>query len=48
MMCVVLLPVARVPSWQAEQVSVSPVCEKLAGCHCTVEWQLSQALSETM
>ena len=47
-MCVVLLPVARVPSWQAAQDSVTPVCEKLAGCHCTVVWQLSQALSDRM
>ena len=47
-MCVWLLPVARVPSWQVAQESVTPVCEKFAGRHSVVVWQRSQVLSEGM
>ena len=37
------MPVARAPSWQLTQLSTIPSWAKLAGCHATVAWQVSQA-----
>ena len=48
-MCVVFLPVACVPLWQAEQPLTMPAWSKvLAGSQAVVAWQIWQSLCEGM
>ena len=44
-MCVVLLPVARVPSWQLAQVVARLTWLNVAGFQAVVAWQVPQAVS---
>jgi hypothetical protein len=47
-MCELLLPVARVPSWQAAHPLVTPAWEKFAGSHADVTWHAWHSSLESM